>query len=124
MTTRIQRLGEQMAERRKRLGLSQSAAARAAGVSRTAWVAWENDASRPEDFNHVKIETVLRWRAASVAAALAGRKALAGPERPDLLDETEEAIWAITELDEPVRMRYIQRHRQRRTDGSVHRSRG
>lgn len=113
-----------MTERRKRRGMSQSAAARAAGVSRTAWVAWEKDAARPEDFNHVKIERALRWQTGSVTAALTGRAATpledddqADPPPFELIDKTEREIWLIDELSPEQRAGAIlrRRHRVRQT---------
>lgn len=72
MTARNHGLGDHMAEQRLRLGLSQSRAAKLAAVSRSSWVAWEKGTATPEDYNFVKIETVLHWQTGSVRAALDG----------------------------------------------------
>lgn len=61
-------LGTQIKRRRDELNLSQSAAARNAGVARSTWVAWEKGTSVPESFNHALIERVMRWEPGSIAA--------------------------------------------------------
>jgi transcriptional regulator with XRE-family HTH domain len=61
-----------MTEQRLAMGLSQSRAAKLASVSRSSWIAWEKDTTTPEDYNHVRIETVLHWGPGSVASVLAG----------------------------------------------------
>jgi DNA-binding XRE family transcriptional regulator len=65
-------LGEYMTARREQLALSQNRAAKLFKGSRTTWVSWESDASRPERYNYVRIEAVLRWAPGSVAAILDG----------------------------------------------------
>lgn len=67
-------LGTRMEQRRKELEISQSGAARSAGVSRSAWIAWEKDTAEPEKHNHAKISRALRWTTESVEAALAGEE--------------------------------------------------
>jgi transcriptional regulator with XRE-family HTH domain len=57
--------------RRVELGLSQSAAARRAGVSRPAWLGWETG-SRPQDSNYATIERTLEWERGTVHALLTG----------------------------------------------------
>ncbi|HEV2780378.1 MAG TPA: hypothetical protein VGX25_13395 [Actinophytocola sp.] len=110
-------LGTRITARRDDLGLSMSAAARSAGVNRLTWRAWEKDMSVPESYNHVKIERVLRWERGSVAEVLNGRPPVEladeADSQPDLRDETEREIWAITELSEEVRWAYIIRRRRR-----------
>jgi transcriptional regulator with XRE-family HTH domain len=66
-------LGGRIEHRRKQLGLSQAAAARRVGVSRTTWRAWEKDGWEPEGFNHARIEEFCDWEPGSVAAVLDGR---------------------------------------------------
>lgn len=84
VTARIRSLGEQMAERRDELGISQAAAARTAKVSRTTWVNWEADAAIPEGYNRKKIDRVLRWEPGSAAEAISSRRpAVPLPDKPD-----------------------------------------
>jgi transcriptional regulator with XRE-family HTH domain len=66
-----QDLAGAMTARRIELGLSQSAAARSAGVSRPTWAGWENT-TKPYDSNYAAIERVLQWERGSVSAVLAG----------------------------------------------------
>lgn len=58
--------------RREELGLPKAAAARAAGVSRPAWDAWETG-TIPYDSNFATIERTLQWERGSVRAVLAGQ---------------------------------------------------
>jgi transcriptional regulator with XRE-family HTH domain len=99
-------LGEQMRDRREELRLSQSAAARAAGVARTTWVNWEKDKATPERFNYAAIDDTLEWeRKKGVDAVRAGgepvarRKEHGPPPIPDgvLIDPAD---WAIMTPDE------------------------
>lgn len=66
-------LGERLAARRQRLGLSRLAAARQLGVNRKTWAAWESNESTPADRHHHVIEEFCGWTPGSVAAVLAGR---------------------------------------------------
>ncbi|MGH3439294.1 MAG: helix-turn-helix transcriptional regulator [Sciscionella sp.] len=66
------RLGVRMAAARKRLEMSQSAAARAAKVSRPTWNKWEKDKATPEDYNHIKIERTLAWTPGDVRVIFDG----------------------------------------------------
>lgn len=92
VTTQTNGLGDHIAGRRLALGISQAGAAKLAGVSRTSWVAWEKGTAVPEDYNHIKIETVLRWQPGSVAAILAGGQPT--PVRPaDPLQDPEYLEW-------------------------------
>jgi transcriptional regulator with XRE-family HTH domain len=65
---------DELTARRQELGISQSAAARQAGVSRGAWRAWESGEAIPQDFNYVRIETVMQWEAGSAELAVLGRR--------------------------------------------------
>lgn len=60
--------------RRSELGLNQTRAALAAGVSRSAWVRWENGDAEPFDYNYVLIERALKWEPGSVEEILKGGK--------------------------------------------------
>lgn len=72
MTAQTRSLGEHVAARRNLLGISQSRAAKLAGVSRTTWITWERDTATPEDYNHIHIERVLDWVPGSVKSIFAG----------------------------------------------------
>lgn len=63
-----------MRQRREGLALSQSEAARQAGVRRGAWVSWEKQGVTPERHRHVLIERVLEWEPGSVEAILEGHE--------------------------------------------------
>jgi transcriptional regulator with XRE-family HTH domain len=84
--------------RRIELGLSQSEAARRAGVSRPAWIAWEND-TRPQDQNYATIERTLEWERGSITAVLAGREPVARqgertpPAPPPRISPADWARW-------------------------------
>jgi transcriptional regulator with XRE-family HTH domain len=78
-------LPQEMADRRKELGLSMSEAARIAGVHRLTWRSWEKASSRPEDFNHVNIERTLQWEPGSVASKLRGGAVV--ERRPTIEDD-------------------------------------
>jgi transcriptional regulator with XRE-family HTH domain len=64
---------------RGELGLSMSAAARAAGVHRLTWRAWEKGESTPEDYNYANIERALQWAPNTVAALIEGRRPATNP---------------------------------------------
>lgn len=93
MTAQTRSLGEHVAERRKRLGLSQSRAAKLADVSRTTWITWERGTATPEDYNHIKIERALQWEPGSVEAILAGGEPTLS-EAPDLDDQAKQILRA------------------------------
>lgn len=65
-------LGTHIARRRRALRINQTAAAEAAHVARSTWVAWEKDNNVPSDTNYAVIEEVCQWQEGSVAAILAG----------------------------------------------------
>lgn len=67
-------LGSRIRQRREEIALSQSEAARQAGVRRGAWVSWENQGVTPERHRYVLIERVLKWEPGSVEAVLEGGK--------------------------------------------------
>jgi transcriptional regulator with XRE-family HTH domain len=91
--------GEMLIAQRQQLGLSQSAAARKAGVDRMTWRAWEEGRSRPQDYNYVKIEYALELDPGGTQAMLTGDLPVVRSQVParrteaDLRDETERAIW-------------------------------
>jgi DNA-binding XRE family transcriptional regulator len=91
VTAQTRSLGDHMSERRKRLALSQSRAAKLAGVSRTSWITWERDTATPEDYNHIKIERALDWEPGSVESIQAGREPTLA-EAPDLDDPGKEIL--------------------------------
>jgi len=64
--------GQQLTGRRNKLGLSQGAAARKAGVTRVTWRHWEQDKTVPHTFNYVRIEHAMEWEPGSVEAVLTG----------------------------------------------------
>lgn len=106
-------LGQQIRDRREELRLSQSAAARAAGVARTTWVNWEKGAAQPERFNYAAIDDVLEWeRKQGVDAILSGRdpaarrKEHSPPPIPDgvLIDPADWAIMTAQERADYVRI--------------------
>jgi transcriptional regulator with XRE-family HTH domain len=83
--------------RREELGLSKSAAARAAGVSRPAWDAWENG-TIPYDSNWATIERALQWERGSIRAILNGgtptpRPSTDADAAPAGFDPKEWATW-------------------------------
>lgn len=66
-------LHERLAGRRQELRLSQSVAARLAGVkSRMTWWEWEKGRRHPYDYNYPGIETAMQWEPGSVQAILDG----------------------------------------------------
>lgn len=91
--------GEELTVRRKQTGLSQSAAARKAGVARGTWRAWEKGESEPFDYNYANIEHAMGWQAGSVELAISKhRKPVVAPRRIDvdrLRDQTEKDMWAM-----------------------------
>lgn len=100
-------LGEQIATRRKALGISGSEAARRAGVHRLTWRAWEQNTSEPEDYNHDRIEKVLGWAPGSVVDARAGKQPTIAPE-PSIRQELE---WAEAELTTMPAAEFVARFR-------------
>lgn len=67
-----QRLQQEIARRRKELGLSVSAAARAARIDRESWNGAESGTRTTLDYIYGRIEAALRWRPGSVEAILTG----------------------------------------------------
>jgi hypothetical protein len=97
------RLGQLIEQRRKTLGLSLSAAARAAGINRATWVGTERVTRRTAEYNYVAIERVLGWAAGSVDAILAGSEPAAvqgrvGPLSPRVVADVE----MVSRLDMPA----------------------
>jgi DNA-binding XRE family transcriptional regulator len=98
-------LGGHIEGRRRQLGLTQTAAARQAGVSRKTWRNWESDLKTPYDSNHRIIEEFCEWQPGSVAAVLEGRAptllriASVTPIRPGLAHAAlDDAL--VTELED------------------------
>jgi transcriptional regulator with XRE-family HTH domain len=107
--------GEKLTARRKQLSLSQSAAARKAGVDRMTWRAWELDKSTPQDYNDVRIEHTMKWAPGSVRAMLRGGDPtyIEAPSRTEdePLDDAERELWALKYLTvDEIRM-YVRIHR-------------
>lgn len=67
-----ERLGQIVSDRRRTLGLSLSAAARAAGIDRATWTGMERGTRRTEEYNYASIDRALRWAPGSVDRVLAG----------------------------------------------------
>lgn len=70
MTRQKHGLAWWITERRKARRLSVSAAARAAGVARSTWIAWEAGRATPQDANYAAIEAALAWSRGSIEAIL------------------------------------------------------
>jgi transcriptional regulator with XRE-family HTH domain len=103
MTTTGPDLAGKITARREELGLSKSAAARLAGVSRPAWDAWENGA-KPYDSKYAAIERALEWERGSVRAILAGGAPTPRPPRdsdapPPGIDAREWATFDPTDRE-------------------------
>lgn len=106
---------EWLTARRKALGLSQSGAARKAGVSRLTWIAWETCKSTPMDYNYVRIEHAMRWGTGDVERAIRqGVKPTELPERgeEDLRDAVERRLWGLKRLTVDEKWMYIDRRRK------------
>lgn len=67
-----ERLGQLVSDRRRTLGLSLSAAARAAGLDRATWTGMERGTRRTEEYNYASIKRALKWDTGSVDRILAG----------------------------------------------------
>jgi DNA-binding XRE family transcriptional regulator len=121
-------LGELMRDRREELRLSQSAAARAAGVARSTWVNWEKGVAKPERFNYAAIDDVLQWeRKRGVDEIQAGRdpvgrrKEHSPPPIPDgvLVDPADWAIMTPQERADLVRIvTGVRRRREQQRRGA------
>lgn len=67
-------LHEHLAERRQQLRISQTEAARRAGIkSRMTWWEWEKGRRLPYDYNHAGIEDAMAWEPGSVRAIQEGQ---------------------------------------------------
>lgn len=101
------RLGQLVEQRRKTLGLSLSAAARAAGVNRATWVGIERLTRRTAEYNYAVIERVLGWAAGSVDTILTGGEPTAlakdrpRPSSPQVVTDVE----MVSRLDLPAAAR-------------------
>lgn len=85
-------LHKYMADRRKELGISVSAAARAAGVARSTWIGWESGVRTPYDSNYAAIENVLKWERRSVETILAGGAPTPIEDIDEPIDEFERRL--------------------------------
>lgn len=65
-----------MAERRRELRLSATAAAQIAGINRATWSTAENAQRVPQPHNRAGIEQALAWESGSVDRLLAGGRAV------------------------------------------------
>lgn len=120
MTTTGPDLAGAIIARREELGLSKSAAARLAGVSRPAWDSWESG-TVPFDSKWASIERALQWERGSIRAILAGGAPTVRPTgdsqaAPAGFDPTEWASWdpvdreMILNAIKIARRRYAQNH--------------
>lgn len=91
------RLGQLVADQRRRLGLSISRAANKAQINRSTWTAIEEGTRDTEDYIYALVEKVLGWEIGSIDRVLAGddpveAPAVDAPARPrspvdDLADD-------------------------------------
>ena len=88
MVTGSNNLARHIAQRRRQLELSKSAAVTVAQVSRPAWDSWENGVRLPQDSKYGAIERALKWQPGSVEAVLAGGEPT--PAQPTVDDEERE----------------------------------
>jgi len=111
--------------------MSQPAAARAAGVSRTTWRSWESGTSEPERFNYTKIESAMRWEPGGVEAAMDGREPTPHDHSPPHDDVSEPpaglgidlARWrSFTETDRRALTAIYDAAEQRRSHGGSQRN--
>lgn len=111
---RRDRLSRLVAARRKDLGLSVSAAARAAGINRATWSALERGERDTEEYLYSGIERAIAWAAGSIGVILAG-----GDPRP--LTVTREPILDVEAQlrkirDNPERSRHLRTWAQSQLD--------
>lgn len=99
MSPRTATLGTHMKRRRLALDIRLNAAYEAAGVAKSTWLNWEKDRNLPEEFNHQRIERVLRWAPGSVQAVLDGGEpveidpsVIALPAREDRLPPDDDFV--------------------------------
>lgn len=88
------RLGWFVKQGRTRLRLSQSAAARRAGISRPVWAAIETGITNPYDTTYVGVEETLHWAPGSCITTRDGGVPTELPSdvRPATLDEQADAL--------------------------------
>ena len=83
------RLGQRIADRRRELGLSVSAAARLAQINRATWTGTETASRRTEEYVYGGIERALQWAPGSIAATLAGGNPTPqGDPHPEAIEPT------------------------------------
>lgn len=75
-----ERLAVAVKSRREHLGISVSAAARAAGIHRATWTGLEAATKETERYIYGPIERVLRWEPGSIDAIVGGGEPTALPE--------------------------------------------
>lgn len=112
-------LSDHIKARRKQLGISQSAAARKAGVHRQTWLAWEAGKSAPEEYNYFKIDHAMDWvKGRGVDSIMSGKDPVLIETRPVpryppeiyervIRDDTERRIMALLGASEEYRWRVI-----------------
>lgn len=100
-----ERLAKTISARRLELGLSASAAARAAGIDRNTWSSAEKGERETQAHNWVGLERALRWRPGSVAAILDGRDPT--PVDAEPVDEELELVRTDPRLTEEMKRRII-----------------
>lgn len=115
-----QRLADLMERRRAELRLTWKEVAARASTSEATLrrVRKEHNIAITID-TATAIEDGLHWARGSVSAILAGGEpTVAGPtairDEPDLRDDVERKLWAITDLPEDDRWEYIYQHRARK----------
>ena len=105
------RLGWLVAERRKALGLSKDAAARAADISRLTWRKVE-DGGTVRDTIYAAVERALGWVPGDAEAALAGGTPrvqvdmLGGEIRAELTDDQAGSVRLAARMLEAIRAEY------------------
>lgn len=107
-----ERLGELASRRRRELGLSVSAAARAAHIDRATWAGMERSGRRTEAYNYAGIERALAWEPGSVDQILAGGEPTPVSRRPATQEpipdlDLDVEIERIAALDLPARTRLV-----------------
>lgn len=103
MSVDRERLGRLVAERRRALGLSISAAARRAGINRATWTAVEEATRDTEVYNYGLIEKVLGWTPGSIDKVLNGRA-------PSIVD-THVEVSSEQDLDDEAIIKVMQSDR-------------
>ncbi|TBL29073.1 XRE family transcriptional regulator [Verrucosispora sp. SN26_14.1] len=101
---RRERLAQKIKKRRlEDLGLSVSAAARAAGIDRATWTSAEKGDRDTQPHNWAGIERALNWRPGSIAAILEGGHPT--PATGEAADEELELVRTDPRLSDEMRER-------------------